>query len=685
MFHAKKIFFIVVIVVTAWFPLTSASVHGTVSDFANGKLLPEARLVIVDKLNVEFADKNGRFTFSNLLPGDYLLKVYCENFIPMEFKISLKENESHQLDVKMLKDSLLRHEVLVTGTKTNHTVGDIPVAGEVITNTEIKERNLKNVQDVFDAMSGVRIRRTAGTWGNKGNIELQGMDAKHTLIMVDGQKYLGGHGAVDIASIPVNMIRKIEVVKGPSSVLYGSDAMGGVVNIITHNAFERKNSLNLSSFLGSDNTQVYEATTSYNHERFGAMMALTKKSSDGIDKETDSIDERSLTGKIDYKFNPYLTLSLAPRYEYSKLDVEERTQKRVTLNSTMQWSNNKGSVVKLRGSMFSYKHSTGDLASDWDDKVYEIELSGTHLFSEHHMITGGYHLESETIDDRGKDYEADQTIHSFFLQDEITYRPITLVIGARIDRHNLWGETFNPKASMKFNISDSFRLRASVGRAFRAPKLVKLYGEWNMGVFLVKPNKELEPEKSFGFQLGVEWLPWEKFVLNASLFNQDVKDLIVSRFDRSQRPWILSWFNVDKARIRGVDVSLRMALTPNIMLKTVYTYVDSKDKDSGEPLLNRPEHSGAIVFNWEIPSLRLGLNIAGHYTGSRLVEMEVARRQYEITSLSPFATMDLSITKKITRFVRLFVSIRNIFNNKNVYDEYNLDGTKIFGGIDLNF
>ena len=127
-------------------------------------------------------------------------------------------------------------KTVVTATKTEHTLGDVPVAAEVITKEEIKAKNIKTVQDALIHLTGIKIRKSCGSWGNKGNVQMQGLDAKHTLILVDGQRYYGGHGAVDIHSISIEMIERIEVIKGPASALYGSDAIGGVVNIITRSA-----------------------------------------------------------------------------------------------------------------------------------------------------------------------------------------------------------------------------------------------------------------------------------------------------------------------------------------------------------------------------------------------------------------------------------------------------------------
>ncbi len=663
--------------------LTAGTFKGKVLDKETNTGLNHVKIEVLDTRWSAFTNRKGEFNLPELKEGEYTVLIIADGYIPIEKRMFFNQGGVIDSTFRMEADPLLTHEIVVTGTRTNHTVGDTPVAAEVVTKQEIKQQNVKEIQDAFSTMSGVRMRKTSGSWGNKGNIELQGMDANHTLILVDGQRYTGGHGGVDLASIPLDMVQKIEVVKGPSSVLYGSDAMGGVVNVITKSAVDKKPSFNLSSTVGSYKTSIIEAGGNYSKHGFGVSMNVTKKDSNGVNKDTDQISETAVSGNLSYRFSPELSLSLSPRYEYTKLDKQDRMQKRFAINSLLSWRNNKGSVLKVRGSLFNYKHYTTTKSSDWDDTTYEAEVIGTHAFNKNNVVTAGYHMQHEKIEDRGKGYEADQTMHSFFAQDEITLNPVTLVLGARIDSHNEWGTQFNPKATAMFKVSDSFKIRASAGKSFRGPKLVKLYGSWNMGSFIVKPNADLKPEESTGYQAGIEWKMNQKVFFNASLFHNDIDNLISSRFDRSSRPWVLSWINVAEARTQGLDFSIKTVITSDFTAKAGATFLKTKDKLTDEKLLNKPDNSAFLSLNYKFRSIGLNVNVTGNYTGKRTIEKKVGR-SYVRTDLDSFATVDLSVSKKISSMGRIFLKVTNLLDKKDVYDEYNIDGARIFAGFELN-
>ena len=158
------------------------------------------------------------------------------------------------------KEVVELEKTVITATKTMHTLGDVPVAAEVITKEEIKAKNIKTVQDALKYLSGIKVDKFCGGWGDKGKMQIQGLSANYTLILVDGQKYHGGHGeGVDLHSIPIEMIERIEILKGPASALHGSDAIGGVINIITKSA-PKKPMFSASTSFGTRNTQVHEAS-----------------------------------------------------------------------------------------------------------------------------------------------------------------------------------------------------------------------------------------------------------------------------------------------------------------------------------------------------------------------------------------------------------------------------------------
>jgi outer membrane receptor for ferrienterochelin and colicin len=508
---------------------------------------------------------------------------------------------------------------------------------------------------------------------------MQGLNENQSLILVDGQKYLGGMSGVDLATIPVNIIEKIEVVKGPSSVLYGSDAMGGVVNIITKSPIDRKSSFSLSGAAGSSDSQVVEARGNFSSGKAGGFLGFTHNHSDGRDAETDEIAENVLHGSLGYRFSPKAQLSIMPRYEYSKLTLDERIQKRFALNTRLDVKPDALTTVNLRAGIFDYRHQTGDGASDWDNDNYEVEAAASRLLFGSNLVTAGYHLMQETIDDRGKDYTADQTLHSFFLQDQIMIKVFTLTIGGRLDSHNLWDTQFNPKATLSVDLSEQFRLKGSVGRSFRGPKLVKLYAQYRMGPFMVYPNQDLLPETSIGYQIGADWTPTGFLSAGISYFYNDVQDLIQAVYTRGgPRPWKMTWENVENAVTQGVELSLRFNPIRNLLLKSGYTYLDTENLDTGEDLLERPRNSIFLVAGYKIPKTGTDVSIYFDYRGKRYAETENGLEQ-----MDPYSLVDLSLSQKIFGSCKLFVRVYNLFNTEDVYDEYNIYGTRIMGGLQL--
>jgi len=654
-----------------------------VKDRETGEALAWVDIVIEGTTLEAITDSNGRCFIANIPPGNYKIVVMKAGYQSIAQKIAISPGEVFTLNFQLrLAPIWIGSEtVVVTATKTEHTLGDVPVSAEVITKEEIKANNIKNVQDILSYLSSIQVIRSSGSWGNKGNVQIQGLGSEHALILVDGQKYHGGHGGTDIHSVPVNMIEKIEVVKGPASALYGSDAIGGVINIITKSALARRSNFSLSGGYGGRNTQVYEATGSFRKGNFGSSLNFTRRQSDGIFRDTDKYEENIAQGSLEYAISPDTKLSLKPYYSVHKMKYQERKQKRLALNSQFEWKPDELSKFNFRGSIFNYKHYTENKKSNWRDDNYEIELNYSRVILNKHILIGGYHLQRENIDDKGKGYEADQTIHSFFIQDESMFGPFTVVLGTRVDHHDRWGTEVNPKLNLMYKITKNFKLRTSVGKSFRAPPLVRLYGDnWRMGPYIVHAKPNLKPEKSLGYQIGAEIRFSSRVLTNLSFFRNDMKDLINYRVDRRGRlPWNMYWENVDKVFTQGFEVNLASEIVNNLTGKIGYTYLDTEDKNTGKELIYRPKHTLKVMMNWKIPAIGFNINLSGLYTGKRFGDKE------NTESYDPYTLFNLALAKDITKYGRLFIRIDNVFNEKNVLDEYDIHGIQFFGGLELKF
>lgn len=585
-------------------------------------------------------------------------------------------------------------KVIISATKTERTVGEVPAVVEVITKEVIEARGVKTLQDALKLIPALKVTEKVGHWGEKGQVQIMGLDAKHTLVLMNGQKVLGGHGATDLQSYPIEMIERIEVVKGPFSALYGSEAIGGVVNIITKSP-PAKPTVSASTAFGSDNTQVHSSSAGFRYKGSGAFLNYTYRKSDGVDDDYDRYNEHMFQGNLQYEFPLHIKLSFKPYYSEHKMQYGDRRQERVGLNTTGEWLPDEVSKLTASGSWFYHKHYTKNRMTDYVYDNYEGEI----LYSREipllgkHLLTGGYNYLFEKVDDGGKRYKADAYTHGFFFQDEWNIvKPLSFVLGLRVDDHKEWDTQVNPKGSFSFNLLKNLRLLGSVGKAFKSPPMVRLYaGGWRMGPYIVHANPNLEPEKSIGYQAGLEYTHGNIFQGKAVYFRNDVEDLISYRIVRPTRrpPWNLYWINIDKAMTQGVE--LKLTLHPpfrplkNLMTSLGYTYLDTENKRMNKELPLRPNHKLDFEIQYDIPRFAFKTALEVEYIGRRYEDAANTIR------LGDYALVNLAFTKKITEIkglpVRpeLFLRIDNLLGKKNISDEYDIDGFNIFGGLKLTF
>lgn len=580
----------------------------------------------------------------------------------------------------LAEDEVKTKEVVITATKTEAEVEDLPVPVEVITREEIKKMNIKTVQHALKNIGGIKIKRNIGNWGDKGKVQIWGLDPKHVLILVDGQRIHGGHGdAADLQQIPIDTIERIEILKGNASALYGSDAIGGVVNIITRSVPDKLTATVSPSF-GNRGTRIFELTTGGKAGGIGALLSYTFRHSDGVHKETDEFTEHLLDGKFQFDLSDSMKLSIRPFYSTQKIEYEQRKQERWGFNSNFIWKPDKDTTVNFRSSFFSFEHWTSDRKTDWDDINYELELNVSRPFFNNHLFTAGYQLWIEEIDDRGKRYTADQTIHGVFLQDEIDWSPFIVILGGRLDKHDRWGTEFNPKLSILYKITEDFKLRGSVGTAFKGPSLVRLYGDnWRMGRYIVRANPDLKPEESVGYNVDGEYRFLKNYVFKLTFFRNDIKKLISHYYTRVGNVWYLNWQNIEKARTQGLELSVGGEIVKNLNFSLNYTFVDAKNRITGKKLQQRPKNTISGDINYFIPSWGMNLYLTGSYIGRRYEDTE------NKVKLGGYTTFDVAVNKELWKDAHFFVRVDNITGKKNIPDEYDIDGPVYLTGIKLKF
>jgi outer membrane cobalamin receptor len=567
-------------------------------------------------------------------------------------------------------------KIVVSATKTPHTLGDVPVAAEVITREELLEKNVRTVQEALEKTTGLSIESNSGSYGDKGHVSIHGLEFRHTLVLIDGQRVLGGHqNAIDIQQISIEMIERIEILKGPASALYGSDAVGGVINIITRGTPDSPE-FSGSLGMGSRGTTIGTVSAGTGTGKLGGRFNYTYRESDGVDKEFDPYYEHIVQGTLSYDLSETMDIDLKPYYSYSEMSKQDRFQERYGLNALFKWEPDDVSTARIRGSLFDYHHWTEDKATDYVLDDYELEVGYSRVLFDKHLVSAGYEFWQEEREDESKSLFVDQNLHSFYLQDEIDLSPVVIVLGGRLDAHEKWGEEINPKASVMYEASDALTFRASVGTSFKAPSLLKLYGDWMMGPYLVHANPDLKPEKSLGYQAGAEYAFSKDVTGKVSLFRNELEDLIDTRTVRmGSPPWDMYYENVDEAVTQGVEVNLDARLNDHISARAGYTLLDTENKLTGNELVHRPDHKFFAGVDFRIPVADLRMHIESAYTGERWDDEDNTIR------LDDFWIWSASIAKEIGEYTEVFVKVDNIFDEKDIDDEYDVDGVEFLAGV----
>ncbi|MCW7754051.1 TonB-dependent receptor [Desulfobotulus sp. H1] len=595
-------------------------------------------------------------------------------------------------------------QVVVSASRTEQRLADTPRPTYVITAEEIEARQPQNIQVLLREIPGLQVVERTGSWGGGGSVRLMGLDAHHTLVLVDGQRFIGGNDVVDIASIPVEAIERIEVVKGPGSALYGSDALGGVVQIFTKKAKEGS-ALRGGVAAGSRNRFRGHAGADYGSEKYGIRMDYTYRRDDGIEQPKDKSRWEALSTTINYAASESVNFTFTPLFtrqvttddsqkQGGQTVIQERIQERSGMNALVDFRPDALTKLHTRASYIAHDHRREDGSLEQLAQSWEFETGASRIFGRH-TLSAGYAYLGEKIEDKATHIpasqkthsipgdSADQDTHSFYLQDAMDFGRTLVTIGGQVGYHEDWDTECNPQAGLVFRAMDTLHLRASVGRAFAGPSLLKRYAEMprQRRQFIVRPNADLKPEKSISWQAGFDWEATPAVLIRASFFRNEIDDLIVTvPVDYTQTPRLETYANIGEAVTQGVEWSASWRVFEGFRATLTHSYTDTEDKSTGKKLTDRPEHRAGLDLDYHFRYPDIRFRLTGSWTGERDTMDGNTRK-----SLSSYETFDLAVTWKPVPQMELFTRIENLTNEKNIEDEWRLDGTEWMAGMKFYF
>ncbi|WP_155851852.1 TonB-dependent receptor plug domain-containing protein [Chitinivibrio alkaliphilus] len=609
--------------------------------------------------------------------------------------------ESHRLD-----------DVVVTGTRTEHALKDVPVETMVISREDIENSHGHTIMELLSSVPGVNTSISTDLFGgNTWRSSMRGLPfyTGYGLILVDGERVhgagqSGGHGEFGpgLNQIPLSMIERIEVVKGAGAALYGSDAVAGVINIITRRTPDEP-SISTEVTYGSytvvrdttgdgdleeaDGDRTFrKASVSYGdalNDRFGYFLNYTYEESDDVGADPLRSHRHSLMKKWDWDMNDVLDVD--GKLEYSDYAGRggDRTEdsKRFSLGAT--YTPQEGHRFRAGGYTYLWDFEQGPPGNPhgyrYGDISYnQLALTYTGYLGDMHTLSVGvegnqqildYKTENTHTDDDGNDVitvvTSDEDIRtaSIFVQDEFqVVENLTLVGALRYDDHSTFGGELSPKFNLMARLTDHTTLRGSVGKSYKSPTIRQLYYDipYRHGDSYRESNRDLNPEIGLSISSSVEqWLLDDMITLTAGYFYNSLEDMVVRQeIGTYEGLPLLSYRNIEEAVTQGVEVMSQFDLPGGMGLDLSYTATFTENKETGNELTYVPRHDASGTVRYFIAHHGIGLSFGINGMSSQYTD--AANTNY----LEPSVVANARVMKEISDNARISFAMDDIFESR---------------------
>lgn len=538
-------------------------------------------------------------------------------------------------------------KIVVTPTRKEQAVKDLSLSVSVITKEEIEASTANTATDILNILPGVFVHKT-GPFG-RADVEIRGHGSRgrRIMVLVDGKpEKMGLFGCTITHSLPLDNVERIEVVRGPASVLYGSDALGGVINIITRKPKERFEGDTTVSY-GSYDAQVYRLRQGGNLERFNYYFTVDERRSRGHLPNSD-YDHTNFTLRLGSNLNDNLEAIFTSRY----FDGFKREPRLWAAALADNWNNYERGAFDLTlngkweivdGMLKVYRNFGEHIFEDgWHSKDYTNGVmlhANFNLFDRNTLSLGmefreqgGKVLGGPGVR-KGK-YDKDEI--AFFIHDEQRFFDDKLIVsgGLRYNDDELAGDIVCPQAGLVYHLTEKTKLRTAVNRGFRAPQLNELR-------FLRWANPDLKPEKAWNYETGFSQEINENLNFDFTYFIMRAKDFIRISAGKFR--------NIDKVEFKGIETSLEYRILKELFGRLSYTYLDSGKYTKGRP---ENEIDLSLIYRKE----KYSLNLSGQYVDNYFAEDNKRK------AIPNFFVVNTKLTYNFNPNFEIFLGIDNLFN-----------------------
>nr|WP_320190835.1 TonB-dependent receptor [uncultured Desulfobacter sp.] len=599
------------------------------------------------------------------------------------------------------------NQIMVTA-KSNQTDHDLPIATTIITSEEISAANASSIKDVLSEQAGINFGVNNSSEHGRKNISIRGSATGHVLILVDGKKVSGsdaqiGHSDFEYNWVPMSAIERIEVIKGPASSIYGSQGIGGVVNIITKKSDGKFSgevdvSYGDSRDDGGDEFKLGLNMGGQITDRLSLFMSAERIDRDPSRDEDDST-ETKIEGKeinnglarirFDIDDTQYIEASYGQGNE-DRIKIDNILHHDIDRKIYSVGYNKTFNSVTLdldayetdSQTHYTTTSATGGYAHDMTDSVIrgEVDIAAV---KNHYIVTGAefknqaYEKTYDKTASSDKNFANDMDNTAIFLQDEINITEAFIVtLGTRYDYHEKFNGEWSPKIGAIYKLGSHHRIRANYGEGFMAPTVTQnssSYESTAMRNITIYGNDDLQPESSKSFELGYEFFT-DTTEFKVSVYKTDVENLIDTQYlpgSSDEKRYV----NIDSATLQGFECELSHDITQNYSIRIGYQYLDTEDDSTGEELENRPGHTVNVRLNAALP-WDIHATVGANYTGEQIDDEE---------ECDDFIVFNAQVSKTFYDRITLRLGIDNISDEDLNDKPYNIEGRMFYAGVNFKF
>ncbi len=642
-------------------------------------------------------NSKGYYRINKVTPDTYTFRISLVGYETQE-KILTLESGRNNADFSLSEANINLNEVVVTATRSEKMLKNVPVITQVILASRMLDMGITNITGALETMvPGLDV----SYFGTRASITLQGMDAKYVLFLVDGERIAGEiNGDIDYSMLNLENIDRIEVIKGASSSLYGSNAIGGVINIITKKISD--------SFEG----KLYSRYSNYNELFSGGGFSLKKGiTGSGTSFSYNRTDGYDITPESshDWTQNPYSSLNLKQKFEITPgpyfsivpyLGYYQFEKENVSARPAHDFYQDFN--TGLKGQYFTGRHSIDfsfyrdqyntynvlELLDNRKDRVsYDIiqtlrTQDNFHVSDKNNLIAGleyNYETLYSIRNEGGLKGEGEAV---FYLQEDLRLaEKLNLIAGIRASHHSSYGLNAAPKVSILCKMG-FLNLRASAGTGFRSPSLKELYMNFDhFGEWYIIGNTELKPETSRYISGSIEFLKsWNN--TSVTIYNNSLSNMITDRWLPDSAQLTRQYQNVASASVKGIDINSRQKIFSKLWISAGYSYVNSHDNQTGLQLYGTTMHSGHISadYNYRKKEYDLNIQLYCKLMGEKFYEITDGKTYHD----RPFCSWRITVSQEF-RFLRLSTGVDNIFD---LVIPQNIDfispGRRFFVGMNID-